>query len=500
MRYFTIPQVAGLLRVTQDQVHDWINKGSLQTGHVQGQPTVIMGKDFDKFLKNGFEPAQFFPIRTDEDRARAAVRRLYAAIGCPEPSVVFVRSPLVLRLAYAMAALRTGLPEDQFGVEADVFRLLLETAEKPLVKSHIVDPLDPRTRGYVSASTGAPVRLPKTHPAVDWSTYRAWVSRVVAPANAFADRGVEVLGEVQGSVETSESVHDQVRLAVDQAIGETYPRNTTYRKAVGPYLSYWQADVVFFNGTPPWEVAIPSAMGMYLSEVEMERWDKEVQKARAKYEPYRGRVFYRELDGVFSRYQGRFGYLCTLIGCQAVPQLDPATRSLLRDLEELALSAAYWWMHPRFVMIAEPPAEIHWDVSGRLHNEEGPAIVFRDGWTWSVINRTFVPTWLVTTPAEQIDPRRIRQIGNAQVRAEFVRKVGIERICYTLKAEAIDKQGDYELLELDLGDSRRRPFLKMLNPSVPELWHVEGVDPSCKTVAEALAWRNGSSRIPENLT
>ena len=29
----------------------------------------------------------------------------------------------------------------------------------------------------------------------------------------------------------------------------------------------------------------------------------------------------------------------------------------------------------------------------------------------------------------------------------------------------------------------------MHNPSVPEVWHIEGVGNECKTVAEALHWR-----------
>ena len=33
----------------------------------------------------------------------------------------------------------------------------------------------------------------------------------------------------------------------------------------------------------------------------------------------------------------------------------------------------------------------------------------------------------------------------------------------------------------------------MSNPSLPEVWHVEGVPPDTKTVAEALNYRNGLS-------
>ncbi len=89
-----------------------------------------------------------------------------------------------------------------------------------------------------------------------------------------------------------------------------------------------------------------------------------------------------------------------------------------------------------------------------------------------------------------IDARRVLELTNAEQRREFVRKVGIDRVCYSLRAQVVDKCGDYELLVLDLGDGRRRPFLKMLNPSIGT-WHVEGVPPETETVQAALNFRNG---------
>jgi hypothetical protein len=106
-----------------------------------------------------------------------------------------------------------------------------------------------------------------------------------------------------------------------------------------------------------------------------------------------------------------------------------------------------------------------------------------------------------------LEPKDILKTRNAETRREIVRRVGIERICYSLNAECIDRKGltlfstdvpeHYELLLLDLGDGRRRPFLKMLNPSVPECWHIEGVHPACKTVQDALNYRRYGNAIIE---
>jgi len=56
-------------------------------------------------------------------------------------------------------------------------------------------------------------------------------------------------------------------------------------------------------------------------------------------------------------------------------------------------------------------------------------------------------------------------------------------------------------LNLDIIDGRYRPYLKMLNPSI-STWHIEGIHPDCKTIEQALAWRNGEDKYekPEILT
>jgi hypothetical protein len=118
-----------------------------------------------------------------------------------------------------------------------------------------------------------------------------------------------------------------------------------------------------------------------------------------------------------------------------------------------------------------------------------------------MLNGVRVPQWLAETPADKLGVKKIAKIDNAEVRREFVRKVGIDRLCYGLKAEVIDSKGDYELLLLDIGDKVKRPYLKMKNPSIG-CWHVEGVPPGTKTVDEANKWRRGPGfeAEPEVLT
>jgi hypothetical protein len=134
-----------------------------------------------------------------------------------------------------------------------------------------------------------------------------------------------------------------------------------------------------------------------------------------------------------------------------------------------------------------------------LHNETGPSVLYADGFSVYSLNGVRVHKEIVETPAEQIDPQIVMKETNAEIRREIVRKIGVERLCQKLGADVLDKQGHYELLNLSLGENRKRPYLKMLNPSIGT-WHVEGVHPDCKSVEEALNWRNGTKEEPVVLT
>jgi len=102
----------------------------------------------------------------------------------------------------------------------------------------------------------------------------------------------------------------------------------------------------------------------------------------------------------------------------------------------------------------------------------------------------------VLTAAEKIEPKTVLAEANADVRRELIRKVGIERMLAQLPHKVLHKRGNYELLSVDLpqiaNDIR---YLKMLNPSVG-CWHLEGCDPACQTVEQAINWRAGNIDEP----
>ena len=160
----------------------------------------------------------------------------------------------------------------------------------------------------------------------------------------------------------------------------------------------------------------------------------------------------------------------------------------------------FWVTEEATVVVPRPTIHVEGTgASARLHSDAGAAVHFPTGERYYFLHGVKVGAEIVETPAGVLDPRLILTERNAEVRREIVRKIGLERVCEALGARCVERRGDYELLLLDLRDGAPRPFLKMRNPSIG-VYHVEGVAPECRTVAQALAWRNRTKRPPAILT
>lgn len=162
-----------------------------------------------------------------------------------------------------------------------------------------------------------------------------------------------------------------------------------------------------------------------------------------------------------------------------------------------------WFPFENAALISERPIRLSLNDNGAMHNEHEMAIEYSDGWGGYYLNGVRVPEYLVKTPSRDLSMGFFTNEINADVKAEFVRKFGVERMLgigtmvdsYTKYDQ--EEQPWWWKSEYELWDMKNafvgldyQPFLKMLNQTTG-IWHLEAVSPQCLDIEDALKERFG---------
>ena len=140
----------------------------------------------------------------------------------------------------------------------------------------------------------------------------------------------------------------------------------------------------------------------------------------------------------------------------------------------IARSCGWWWPREGVCVVAERPAEVHveplvgsaYDES-RLHREDGPALVFRDGWSLHAWHGTAVPPWVVESPTADL----IAAEPNVEVRRCAIEHIGweeyVDQAGLTLVSRSPDPGNPGSELRLyDLPRGSRTRLLLAVNGSL----------------------------------
>lgn len=153
-------------------------------------------------------------------------------------------------------------------------------------------------------------------------------------------------------------------------------------------------------------------------------------------------------------------------------------------------------------IVCEKPIAIHLNENNVLHRDGGPALEYagNGGMKLWYLNGVKVPEYLVTTPSHELTVDQFLSEKNADVRAEFIRKMGVERLLELGKKidthenydEPFWNDSEYELWDMEsiFQTHDYAPFLKMRNPTT-KVWHLEGVSPNCRNLRDAIKERFG---------
>ena len=155
-------------------------------------------------------------------------------------------------------------------------------------------------------------------------------------------------------------------------------------------------------------------------------------------------------------------------------------------------------------IISQKPIEIN-IVDGLLHAEGKPSIKYVDGFSVWSLNGVKVPQYLAETPESELDIEFFKKEKNADVKAEFIRKYGIDRM--SNMGKSIDSfknyndntwwvKSEYELIDMSpiFESINYAPHLKMKNQTTGT-YHMEGVIPECRDLPSAIKFRFGEREL-----
>ncbi len=115
--------------------------------------------------------------------------------------------------------------------------------------------------------------------------------------------------------------------------------------------------------------------------------------------------------------------------------------------------------------MCERPAIQLVDSSGRLHCENGPALLCRDGWPVHAVHGVRVPAWVVEQK-EQISVAKIEAEQNAEVRRVMINFHGSARFVTDSGLKAIHQDDFGTLYRKDYPDQSVFMAVKVVNSTI----------------------------------
>jgi hypothetical protein len=151
--------------------------------------------------------------------------------------------------------------------------------------------------------------------------------------------------------------------------------------------------------------------------------------------------YYRFGGRQWSAWQSYIAFFRDIIELQLSDEIWDRSRAF-----DDAQSAGWWWPCRDFVMVCDTPAELHVEQVGpsgwgshRLHCEDGPAVVWADGWGVYSWHGTRVPRDLIEIgwTVEQIMAER-----NTEIRRCAIERMGWNRFVAAADFKLVDECPD----------------------------------------------------------
>ena len=109
----------------------------------------------------------------------------------------------------------------------------------------------------------------------------------------------------------------------------------------------------------------------------------------------------------------------------------------LEGLMDLAKVCGWWAPYEECAIFQHRHTQLHRDEDGELHCEDGPAVLYRDGFSVYAVHGHRVPGWIIDTP-KTITVAKIKAEENAETRRIMRERYGEGRYLADIGAKVID--------------------------------------------------------------
>lgn len=173
--------------------------------------------------------------------------------------------------------------------------------------------------------------------------------------------------------------------------------------------------------------------------------------------------------------------------------LEKQTRAL-EGIRLIAENAGWWLPQEKICWISERHTVVKQTTRHRLHCEDGPAVLYPDGFAIHAYQGVRVPAWIIEQP-QDITPAKIEGEANAEIRRVMLLKFGLERYLRATNATPVDHDRDLhgQRILYELRDPLGLMKVVELENSTREAdgsrrKYTFRVPPQTRTCQEAVAW------------
>lgn len=122
----------------------------------------------------------------------------------------------------------------------------------------------------------------------------------------------------------------------------------------------------------------------------------------------------------------------------------------LSGIFKISKNAGWWLPHEKICWVSERPCLIKQDSRWNLHNYDGPALTYPDGWSIYAFHGVHVPEKYALTSSDEINIDEVLKEPSSEVRMAVLGKTGLSKALGKIDHQLIDSKNNNDLIEFNI--------------------------------------------------